>query len=115
MFGVFSSYELQVMHDWIRGDASVDGQAYAELPAPAGRRRATFRASARLEALQHPGALGEPSAALLDPDLQAFQAMLQARPEPQEMARLLVDAMSPSAHWTPAGLHATRLFRQLSA
>jgi hypothetical protein len=22
MFGVFSSYELQVIHDWIRGDAS---------------------------------------------------------------------------------------------
>ncbi|MDO9403728.1 MAG: iron-containing redox enzyme family protein [Polaromonas sp.] len=115
MFGVFSSYELQVMHDWIRGEASADGQAYAELPAPAGRRRATFRASARLEALQHPGAMGEAATDLLDPDLQSLQAQLDDKPQPQEVGRLLVDAMSPSAHWTPAGLHATRLFRQLSA
>lgn len=115
MFGVFSSYELQVLHDWIRGDASADGQAYAELPAPAGRRRATFRAAARLEALQHPGAMGEADADPLDPDLQSLQARLEAASDPQDIGRLLEQAMSPAAHWTPAGLHATRLFRQLAA
>ncbi|RYX96626.1 MAG: iron-containing redox enzyme family protein [Comamonadaceae bacterium] len=118
MFGVFSSYELQVIHDWIRGDAAADGQAFAELPAPEGRRRATFRASARLEALQHPGALGSLGEApddLLDPDLQSLQAFLDSKPEPQQLGRVLVNAMSPAAHWTPAGLQATRLFRQLTA
>lgn len=34
MFGVFSNYELQVIHDWIRGEASADGQAYATCGAP---------------------------------------------------------------------------------
>ncbi|RYY57799.1 MAG: iron-containing redox enzyme family protein, partial [Comamonadaceae bacterium] len=28
MFGVFSSYELQVIHDWIRGEASRDGRPH---------------------------------------------------------------------------------------
>ena len=111
MFGVFSDYELQVIHDWIRGAASSDGQAFAEQEAPAGRaRRPTFRAQAKLAEARGRSC---PSAGsdddLLDPDLQALREQLPRLTDDQQMA-LLVRAMAPARHWTPAGLHATRLF-----
>ena len=30
MWGVLTAYELQVIHDWIRGDASADGRPYTQ-------------------------------------------------------------------------------------
>lgn len=104
MFGVFSSYELQVLHDWIRGAASADGQPWAAGATPAPR-RATFRA---LERVQRRRAVAAPAPAL-DPDLQPWRTQLAAA-EPQERFELLVSAMSPGRHWTPAGLEATRNF-----
>ena len=112
MFGVFSSYELQVIHDWIRGAASEDGLAFTERDAPTGRaRRATFRAQARLAAARGRAApvTDNGDGELLDPDLQALTEQLPRLADDQQMA-LLVQAMSPAQHWTPAGLHATRLF-----
>ncbi|WP_411882954.1 iron-containing redox enzyme family protein [Polaromonas sp. YR568] len=115
MFGVFSPYELQVIHDWLRGDASADGQAYAE-SAPTGPRRASFRAAARLAALRQAGGAGMPDGEdLLDSDLQQLKQQLAATPDAPAAAQLLVEAMSPSTHWTPAGLYATRLFQQTFA
>ena len=111
MFGVFSSYELQVIHDWIRGAAASDGQAFSDHAAPAGRSRpATFRAQARLAAARGeaaPAAGGDKE--LLDPDLQALCDQLPRLDDEQQM-QLLIRAMAPAQHWTPAGLHATRLF-----
>jgi len=48
---------------------------------------------------------------MLDPDLEALRERL---PTADEASReeLLVDAMAPCTHWTPAGLEATRLFWQ---
>ena len=124
MFGVFSAYELQVIHDWIRGEASADGLPYTEMPAPGGRRRATFRATARLAdarraqaaKLASPMASTSPHDELLDPDLQALKAQLAASAaDAQATARHLVMAMSPNEHWTPAGLYATRVFLQQPA
>jgi hypothetical protein len=114
MFGVFSGYELQVIHDWIRGaEASADGQAFTEHEAPAGRtRRPTFRAQAKLAAargLAAPLAPEGDDTGLLDPDLQALCEQLPRLGDEAQM-QLLVQAMSPAQHWTPAGLHATRLF-----
>jgi hypothetical protein len=100
MFGVFSSYELQVLHDWIRGSASADGQPFhAQAPS----RRPTFRAQARHAMRLDPGNPG------LDPDVQLLRERLRTLDEPGRTA-LLVQAMSPAQHWTPAGLEATRLF-----
>ena len=100
MFGVFSTYELQVLHDWIRGSASADGQPFTEAP---GSRRATFRAQAR-----HATRLdaGDPG---LDPDVQVLRAAL-ANLGDAERTAMLLQAMSPAQHWTPAGLEATRVF-----
>lgn len=104
MFGVFSSYELQVLHDWMRGAASADGRAYTEqAPAEPPRRRATFRALARNA---KPLATGEEA---LDPDLDLLRQKLAGADDAARGA-LLVQLMSPAQHWTPAGLEATRLF-----
>lgn len=109
MFGVFTAYELQVIHDWIRGEASRDGAPFTEAP-PADesrRRRPTFRAAVRNGMVAKVGDDG--ATTLLDPDLQAFQARLRTS-DGAERDALLVEAMSPAAHWTPAGLEATRMF-----
>ncbi|MDB5750605.1 MAG: hypothetical protein JWP65_1026, partial [Ramlibacter sp.] len=108
MFGVFSSYELQVLHDWLRGEAAADGRPFAEA-APPGmpRRRATFRAMARNAAPADAAAAPDG----LDPDLQLLASQLRTLEEPARTA-LLVKAMSPAQHWTPAGLEATRQFWQ---
>jgi len=116
MFGVFSPYELQLIHDWIRGEASQDGQAFTEAPGePGAPRRPGFRVAARLAAQRGDpasGALvdaGGPGDGLLDSDLQALTRQLPGLDDAGKID-LLVRAMSPSMHWTPAGLHATRLF-----
>lgn len=113
MFGVFSPYELQVIHDWIRAEASVDGQPYDE-PAIAGTSalRPRFRAAARLAAARgENGLVGNQEGELLDSDLQAFDRQL-ARLEGADQAAWLTQAIAPSQHWTPVGLRATRLFCQ---
>lgn len=130
MFGVFSPYELQLVHDWIRGDASADGRAYDEPPALTGQRRATFRATARLaqlqigipglspcvpDAQQHQQQPEEEEEDALDPDLQTLKAQLAAPGDPAYKRQRLIQAMSPSLHWTPAGLYATRQFLRLTA
>lgn len=109
MFGVFSAYELQVIHDWIRGADSSDGQAYFE-PSAANqtRRRPTFRALQR--ARRHTSAGGCPALCdPADPDLAALQQRLASLDGGARLAAL-IDAMSPAGHWTPTGLHATRQF-----
>ena len=114
MFGVFSPYELQLIQDWIRGDASADGQAYDEPALAAGQRRASFRATARL-ARQPSGDSQLQPPQLLDADLQTLQGRVDATSDGTHKKELLVQAMSPGRHWTPAGLYATRMFRQLAA
>jgi hypothetical protein len=108
MFGVFSSYELQVLHDWIRGGASADGRAYTESAPSTPRRRATFRALVRNAQVLGDAAHG---ADALDPDLMLLRDRLR-QADDQGRSELLVAAMSPAQHWTPAGLEATRLFWQ---
>ncbi|MDB5861332.1 MAG: hypothetical protein JWQ76_5021, partial [Ramlibacter sp.] len=108
MFGVFSGYELQVLHDWIRGAASADGRPYAEAaPTEPGRPRATFRALQR----HAPESAAQADGGLLDPDLALLREQL-AGLDAAGRSALLVRAMSPAQHWTPAGLEATRQFRQ---
>jgi hypothetical protein len=105
MFGVFSSYELQVLHDWLRGAAAADGRAYTEAAPSQPKRRATFRAMARN------GLVAESAAddGAMDPDVMLLRQQLRDGDAATRSA-LLVKAMSPALHWTPAGLEATRMF-----
>lgn len=89
MFGVFSSYEQQLLHDWIAGSWAP--------PRARGRHR---RRAAPAVAEQAAG---------LDDEAQALHAALRGLPA-QQQADKLIELMSPASHFTPAGLLATRLF-----
>lgn len=89
MFGVFSAYEQQILHDWIAGDWTAARSR--------GRNR---RNTAQPNAMQASG---------LDDEAQALHATLRALPARQQ-AEKLIELMSPACHFTPAGLLATRLF-----
>lgn len=89
MFGVFSAYEQQLLHDWIAGDWTP--------PRSRGRNR---------------GRSAQPSAAQvtgLDDEAQALHAALRALPAGKQPEKL-IELMSPASHFTCAGLLATRLF-----
>lgn len=112
MFGVFSPYELQVIHDWIRGDASADGASFetplvSEAASTAPRRNLSFRAAERLRVAK--GVTPVRSEEFLDADLSIFQERYPTL-EANEKRTLLLHAMSPAMHWTPVGLQATRIF-----
>jgi Iron-containing redox enzyme len=112
MFGVFSGYELQVIHDWIRGEASQDGQTYLTASAPGSDfpRHSSYRVAARRAAIQGAAPPVDPASGnVLDSELLALNQQL-AQLDASGQAQLLAEAMSPSQHWTAAGLHATRLF-----
>jgi hypothetical protein len=108
MFGVFTDYELQVIHDWIRGEASKDGRPFTSVGSPP-KRQPSFRATERLATLRGTTATAVVGGDVLDPDLEALDEALKSA-DPTARAGLLAEAMSPALHWTSAGLHATRLF-----
>jgi hypothetical protein len=107
---VFSPYELQVIHDWLRGPASADGASFeteAEPGKPA--RRMSFRVAERLRNARGARPEAGRSAQDLDTDLMLFEQRYPALDAPAQH-ELLVQAMAPGLHWTPVGLRATRLF-----
>lgn len=92
MFGVFSDYELQLLHDWIAGEW--------QDPRPA--RPARLR--------RQPETPGD--AATSDSHRQqdaALRKKLNSLPEEQRTP-YLIGLMTPARHFTPEGLAATRLF-----
>ncbi|SDH48842.1 Iron-containing redox enzyme [Pseudomonas flavescens] len=89
MFGVFSAYELQLLHDWIAGD-------WMPPPSRAHSRRSVARPNA-------------PQVVGLDDEAQALRATLRTLPTRQQPEKL-IELMSPASHFTPAGLLATGLF-----
>ncbi|PIB53324.1 iron-containing redox enzyme family protein [Pseudomonas sp. 2822-17] len=95
MFGVFSGYEKQVLHDWIAGEWISDQRV-----APVRRGR-----SSRFSQEQHRPA---------DPDTQALVDSLWKLPDEQQL-NALIPWLSARRHCTPAGLYATRRFIQLRA
>ena len=116
MFGVFTAYELQVIHDWIRGDASIDALAYTDTVQHELKSiRPSFKAAARLSSARTTAPPNDelPHRAddMADEDLLALTEQLKTLNGP-ECEALLIKAMAPELHWTPAGLHATKLFTQ---
>lgn len=104
MFGVFSGYEKQLIHDWIAGDWIADGSA----PVTPGKRlpdafRSRFRTTSGTN--QAPMGSGEEA----DPDVQELELRLRSAAAGEKM-HTLIQSMTPARHATLAGLHATRLF-----
>jgi len=94
MFGVFSPYEKQLLHDWIAGDW------IPECPPPAYRRN-------------HSDAV-EPDLPASDPDVQSLQGALEGRTAAEQM-QVLIPWLSAHRHSHPAGLLATRRFIELKS
>ncbi|WP_423204024.1 iron-containing redox enzyme family protein [Pseudomonas kribbensis] len=90
MFGVFSSYEKQLMHDWI-----ADGWQ-----------------NAKQRAREPVKAVDELAEAVSDSETQALQRTLQTQ-SPVEQMKTLIPWLAPQRHWRPAGLFATRRFIEL--
>lgn len=92
MFGVFSGYEKQLLHDWIAGD---------------------WR-DTRPTPMRRPGAHASAADALPDAETQALRAALDGQGVERQMA-LLLPWLGPLRHCRPAGLFATRRFIELRA
>ena len=120
MFGVFSTYEQQVLSDWIE-------QPLAAGSAP---RVASFRARQRaLEPLAAPGARQHTVRTLIrypyagmagehDAESDLLRSLEQAvalAPTKADAMSLLIEHMSPARHHGAAGLMATRMFTRLLA
>ena len=111
MFGVFSSHEQQLIHDWIAGDWLAEQSAKSPRPplSLAQRQR------------QANGRAPEPAAAPLraeagnDFDEEAQQLNQQLARLPSRAARMnhLLPLLAPTRHHGNAGLLATRLFTGL--
>lgn len=112
MFGVFSGYEKQLIHDWIWGDA---------LPEPS-------QASPALATKHSRGLLKTMSPASLDPfdaglssgavgdfgaDLRELEERFVQAKDRHGLISELISMLGPSVHHTPAGLMATRMFSRI--
>ena len=99
MFGVFSPYECQLLHDWIAGD----WQQQAEQGRP-------FRARRTRAAANQPRAGEQPGE--LDRERRDMLRQLQGLDAYRRECRL-IELQSPAQHWSSAGLAATRTFTGL--
>jgi len=130
MFGVFSSYEQQILRDWIATPRTTDAHT-----GPAGGARViSFRARQRaLETLgastaarpnagkprgvirHHPAHEADIDAGDGGSELRRLEQQLAAAGSKPAAMSMLIELMSPARHHSAAGLMATRVFRQLLA
>lgn len=116
MFGVFTAYEQQLIHDWIAG-AWVSGRAHSF------RHRALGRPASARAAAAYPArgvfrrhARPAEQAAVQDgfaAELRALEERLAALPDEDALMSELIRLMSPVHHHRAAGLMATRIFSRL--
>lgn len=125
MFGVFTAYEQQLIHDWIAGECVHSGaraKAGTERVAVLPRREVSFRARQRQQERLCPALETEQGAAAnasqaqasdFDSEEAALEQRLAAQPSRAAAMALLVEQLSPARHHSRAGLLATRLFVSL--
>lgn len=118
MFGVFTSYEQQVLRDWIQTPRDADASQRTT-------RVLSHRARQRtLDTLtQHAGKSGYPERGLIrrhaagalqgDAELRELEEKVAGAASKQEAMAMLARLMSPSVHHTAIGLMATRMYSQL--
>jgi hypothetical protein len=76
---------------------------------PPRARPISFRVAERLRLAQQAAPAAGVPADALDADLAVFRQRYPVA-DAQERRDLLLQALSPALHWTPAGLAATRIF-----
>jgi hypothetical protein len=129
MFGVFSAYEQQVLHDWIATPPQpLAGVAAAGAPVPRiATHRALQRAAAALDdvpprriresaergLIRHRFEDDEHAWEAIACELRLLEAKLAASDSKEEAIAMLTALMSPASHHTSAGLMATRIFSKL--
>jgi len=106
MFGVFSRYELQVIHDWIAGERAGEPAARAAQAVP-------LRLRARLAGGSSTVVGAEPGADEQDEDVRLLKRNAMEAATVQDAMALLAGMMAPAVHYTPAGMMATRMFARL--
>lgn len=114
MFGVFSLYEKQLIHDWIAGSWLNQGVAVhgpGELPGskPLHPKKTVRRRAAPGSAQRLPLASVDVRSADLDGDEGSLEREIAALPDELRMNRL-IGLLAPDKHATGAGLLAARLF-----
>jgi len=108
MFGVFSAYEQQMIHDWIADDWQADGKRSP--------RSALLKGQARLNARRPAADSTAPQATAgndFDAELQLLEQQLARQPDRAARMRLLLPLLAPQRHHSAVGLLATRLFNGL--
>jgi hypothetical protein len=123
MFGVFTPYEQQVLHDWIA--TPPHPQATAALPRVASH-RAMQRAAGAITAtprrvretaergiIRHRFPDDEHAWETIACELRLLEAKLATSDSKEEAIALLTALMSPASHHSSAGLMATRVFSKL--
>jgi hypothetical protein len=123
MFGVFSAYEQQVLHDWIA--TSPHPVALAPVPRVATHRALQrsagaigdtprrVRESAERGIIRHRFPDDEHAWEAIACELRLLEAKLAASDSKEEAIGMLTALMSPASHHTSAGLMATRIFSKL--
>lgn len=118
MFGVFSSYELQVLRDWI--EHPPEGAPPPRVMSHRARQR-NLESPPATRAGQHVaprGLIRHHAAAANDSALQCnklrrFEHLLGKAASKDDMMAMLIEHLSPALHHTPSGLMATRMFARL--
>ena len=123
MFGVFSAYEQQVIHDWIAGDSALAPLAPRQLSYKARRRLLHSLTPAPAECLQPPAVRGTVEVAApgasdtaedglndVNDDTRQLDQLLQQQCSHEARMALLTGLMAPARHHTAVGLEATRRF-----
>jgi hypothetical protein len=105
MFGVFTSYEQQVIWDWIAGNAS-DKDSFKRAV------RSPLSFEARQE-LRHAPSENRDNGNDFDEEIRALQTKLALASSRHELMQTLIDLMSPASHHSAAGLKATRIFNDI--
>jgi hypothetical protein len=106
MFGVFSAYEQQVIHDWIVGDAA---DRLGDLK-PVRPSRLPFDVKQRLRE-EMAGPLPRRKATTSTPKSVPLEENLSA--DREAVMATLISLMSPAMHHTASGLAATRMFNEI--
>ncbi|WP_444815458.1 iron-containing redox enzyme family protein [Stutzerimonas frequens] len=111
MFGVFSAYEQQMIHDWIAADWQAERKR-----SPCGallQRQAAFNARRAAPAPAMPQPAEHVSGNDFDEELQLLEQQVARLPDRAARMRLLLPLLAPQRHHSAAGLLATRLFNGL--